>query len=90
MARVEDGVDTNEIADWKILVLPTPGESNLRESGGGSDDLIRSGCGCGGSPSSDAPDGSEPNEGGCSTVPSPAGPIAWMVALLGLRRRRDA
>ncbi|NCG19063.1 MAG: hypothetical protein GWP91_08630, partial [Rhodobacterales bacterium] len=76
LARVEDGVDTNEIADWKILVLPTPGESNLRESGGGSDDLIRSGCGCGSSPSSDAPDGSEPNEGGCSTVPSPAGPIA--------------
>ncbi len=91
VARVEDGVDTDEIVDWTVSVLPSPGESNIREAGSGGGETIGRGCGCGGGGApgdGEAPDGSAPGEGGCSTVPSPAGPIAWMLALLTLRRRR--
>ena len=88
-ARVTDGVDTDSVEDWRILVIPTPGEENKLDIGSGGDDPIGGrGCGCGGGPSNTAPDGRAPGEGGCATVPAPVTGLAWVIAMAALRRRR--
>ena len=92
VARVEDGVDTNDVADWKIARRTTPGDSNLSEgiidTGEGPGGCNKNkggeptGCGAGGAPE-DATD-----EGGCNTVPLPLGGMEFLAGCIAFRRRR--
>lgn len=92
LARVADGVDTDAAEDWKVVGVPTPGASNVRDLGETEDPLAdgpRS-CGCGGEPPEPG-EGRTPSEpdGGCSTSSVPPGAPALLLAgFLGLRRRR--
>lgn len=89
--RVEDGIDTDAAEDWNIG-RATPGESNVFEStGGGSGSK---GCGCGGPPDGNAPqggpNGEAPNRAGCSSLPTQTMPLTFALALVAARRRRRA
>lgn len=93
LARVEDGVDTDTAADWKVTGLATPGASNVREIGDVDDPLASRGCGCGSDapPDADAPDAQDPGTepgGGCTTAPLPLGGLEVLIALVAVGRRR--
>jgi hypothetical protein len=92
VARVEDGVDTNNVTDWKIARRTTPGASNLSEEiidtgegPGGCNkkgkDGVPSGCGAGAAPDANG-------EGGCNTVPLPLGGMEFLAGCIAFRRRR--
>lgn len=94
VARVEDGVDTNQVSDWKIARRTTPGESNLSEGlidtggePGGCNkkgkDGAPSGCSSGATPEEGSPD-----TGGCNTVPLPLGGMEFLAGCIAFRRRR--
>jgi hypothetical protein len=90
VARAEDGVDTDSAADWKIVGLPTPGESNVRDLGDLEDPLADApGTGCGRKDPPDAGTGPQPSDpdGGCSTAPG-ASPLVAPLLVALLRRRR--
>lgn len=84
LGRAEDGVDTDDAADWRALAVPTPGAPN--DAGGDGDDTGDSpkpgGCG-GGRPDAGRPDGA-----GCATVLPLGGWEALALALAAARRRR--
>lgn len=89
VARVEDGVDTDSADDWKIVGLPTPGASNVRDVSDVTDPLEGApGTGCGRMDPPDPGAGPQPKdpEGGCQTAPG-AVPLGVPV-LVALRRRR--
>ncbi|MCA9489330.1 MAG: lamin tail domain-containing protein [Myxococcales bacterium] len=92
LARLEDGVDTDTAADWKVVGITTPGESNVRDLGA-LEDPLEGHRGCGqkapsaeGTPNS-GPQPTDPN-GGCDTS-SRTVPllVSLLVARLARRRR---
>ncbi|MCB9669688.1 MAG: lamin tail domain-containing protein [Alphaproteobacteria bacterium] len=92
IARVQDGVDTDLAADWRVG-RPTPGSSNVFEAtpGTSSPDVPR-GCGAGDGPRDltpppGGPQGQAPTRRtGCRVAPAPMGALV-LAALLALRRR---
>jgi hypothetical protein len=88
IGRFEDGVDTDEVSDWRLFALPTPGETNaLAAGGGGGADVGPKGCGCGSDGLSQDPDLPQDPSAGCSTVPSRLPLMGWL-ALFLVRRRQ--
>jgi hypothetical protein len=93
LARIEDGVDADDPADWYVDISPTPGATNYQEIPDIPDDEGK-GCGKDSAPAEGDPGGcgssDEPQEGGCSTVPLPFGGMELLLGVVAaLRRRRS-
>ncbi|MBW1881827.1 MAG: hypothetical protein JRJ84_26010, partial [Deltaproteobacteria bacterium] len=91
LARLEDGVDNDDRADWFVDISPSPGATNHQDIPDIPDD---EGKGCN---KNEAPEGGEPTgcssgeaqEGGCTTVPLPFGGMELLLGVVvALRRRR--
>jgi len=93
LARVEDGVDTNDPEDWYVDVSPTPGATNHQDIPDIPDEDGK-GCNKDEPPDSGEPSGcgsGEPSEGGCATVPLPFGGMELLLGVVvALRRRRPS
>jgi len=92
LARIEDGVDNDEPADWFVDISPSPGATNHQEIPDIPDENGK-GCAKGDAPAAGDPGGcgssDEPQEGGCSTVPLPFGGMELLLGVVvALRRRR--
>ena len=88
IGRVEDGVDTDEVSDWRLFALPTPGATNaLSEGGGGGADVGPRGCGCGSDALPDNGDLPQEASAGCTTVPGRLTLLGWVVLFLVRRRQ---
>ena len=92
LARVEDGVDQDDVGDWFVDVTPTPGETNYQEP------IVvppveQRGCGKGGPAETDnkgCGKGADVPNNGCSSVPLPLGGLELWAGLVVLLRRRRA
>ena len=87
LARREDGVDTDDPADWYVDFSPSPGATNVSTGGGGGEEP---GCGKKSGPGGcdrNAPTG-DPN--GCMVVPSPFGGWELLPLLVVALRRRQS
>jgi hypothetical protein len=92
VGRVVDGRDTQDVEDWQVFAVPTPGATNVVAI----DAVVgeEEGCGCGGGPSTAPPTRTPPTTApgsGCETAPLRR--LAWPMALLAwsaarARRRR--
>jgi len=91
LARVEDGVDSDDPEDWFVDISPTPGETNHQDIPDIPDEDGK-GCNKDEPPEGGEPTGcgsGEPSEGGCSTVPLPFGGMELLLGVVvALRRRR--
>jgi hypothetical protein len=93
LARIEDGVDSDDPGDWYVDISPTPGATNYQEILDVPDENGK-GCGKDTAPAEGDPGGcgspDEPREGGCTTVPLPFGGMELLLGVVvALRRRRS-
>jgi Lamin Tail Domain len=84
LARWVDGEDTDTSLDWRVLVVPTPGESNPRAIGSAVEGELSPGCG---SPEGSRGCGSRPQT---PSVEAPAAGGLSIGLLVLVRRRRSA
>lgn len=82
--RSPDGADSDDVGDWGIYSVPTPGAPNGKPApdGDGNGKIERPGCG-GGPGTADNPGG------GCVTAPMPLGGFELLLLAFTLRRRKQ-